>query len=139
MTLKYLLDTNIVSDLARNPQGVIADQISSVGESSVCTSIIVSGELRYGAEKSGSKALVDRVEIILSAIEVLSFTAPADRHYGKLRQQLTTKGTPIGPNDLLIASHALSEKLIIVTANTREFSRVPGLIVENWFSELEKR
>lgn len=135
MALRYLLDTNIVSDLVRNPQGMIADRITAVGEDSVCTSIIVSGELRFGAEKSSSQALIDRVELILSAIEILPFNEPADRHYGTLRQQLTAMGTLIGPNDLLIAAHALAEGLIIVTANFGEFSRVPGLIVENWLGE----
>ncbi len=132
MSLRYLLDTNMVSDLVRHPQGAVSERIATVGEISVCTSIIVAGELRYGAEKSRSKRLADRVELILSALEVLPFDEPADRHYGKIRQQLSIKGTPIGPNDLLIAAHALEIGLIIATANLREFSRVPGLVVENW-------
>ncbi len=132
MSLRYLLDTNIVSDLVRHPQGVVSERIATVGEISVCTSIMVAGELRYGAEKSRSKRLADRVELILSALEVLPFDEPADRHYGKIRQQLSIKGSPIGPNDLLIAAHALEIGLIIATANLREFSRVPGLVVENW-------
>ena len=72
--------------------------------------------------------------MILSAIEVLAFTEPADRYYGTLRHHLSSKGIVVGPNDLLIAAHALSEGLIVVTANSREFARVPELALENWLS-----
>ena len=135
MALRYLLDTNILSDLIRQPQGTVARRISSVGEATVCTSIIVAAELRFGAEKSGSSKLADRVDLVLSALNVLPLESPADRHYGEVRQQLTRRGTPIGPNDLLIASHALAADLTVVTANAGEFSRVPGLRIENWLSE----
>jgi tRNA(fMet)-specific endonuclease VapC len=130
--LRYSLDTNILSDLIRHPQGNIANKIHAVGESSVCTSIIVAAELRFGAAKSGSSRLTDRVDIALSALEVLPSDSPADRHYADIRQQLTRRGEIIGPNDLLIAAHARSQDLIMITANTREFSRVPQLGVENW-------
>ena len=132
MPLKYLLDTNIVSDLVRQPQGLIAKRIKKVGEGSVCINIIVASELRYGAVKSGSKRLLSQVDLILSAIEILSLEEPVDYHYADIRQHLTLKGTPIGPNDLLIAAHAMERNLTVVTANGREFSRVPGLSVENW-------
>lgn len=132
MPLRYLLDTNILSDLIRHPQGEVADQISSAGEDTVCTSIIVAAELRFGAAKSGSPNLADRVDLILSALDIQALEAPADRHYGKIRQQLTRQGMPIGANDLLIAAQALALDLTVVTANVREFSRVPGLKVENW-------
>ncbi len=132
MPLRYLLDTNILSDLIRHPQGNVADRIAAAGENTVCTSIIVAAELRYGAEKSGSPQLTDRVDLILSALEILALEPPADRHYGQIRQQLTRQGLPIGPNDLLIAAHAVALNLTVVTANAREFSRVPGLKVENW-------
>jgi len=130
--LQYLLDTNILSDLIRKPQGVIANRIAAAGEYAVCTSIVVAAELRFGAAKSGSKKLADRVDLILSALDVLPLEPPADRHYGEIRQLLTRQGTPIGPNDLLIAAHARALKLTAVTANLREFSRVPDLSVENW-------
>ena len=132
MALRYLLDTNIVSDLVRNPQGVISEQINSVGETSVCTSIVVAAELRFGARKSGSEKLIDRVELVLSALDVLSLQPPADKHYAEIRHTLNLQGTPIGPNDLLIAAHALALDLSVVTANTKEFRRVPALGVENW-------
>lgn len=131
-TPAYLLDTNMISDLVRNPQGMVAERIAAAGERNVCTSIVVAAELRYGAAKSGSRSLSDRVDLLLSAIDVLPMKAPADRRYAQLRHHLTRQGTPIGPNDLLIAAHALSEELTLVTANVREFSRVPALQVENW-------
>ena len=73
--------------------------------------------------------------MILSAIDILPLESPADQEYGKLRHYLSRKGTLIGPNDMLIAAQALSSGLIVVTANTGEFSRVPGLNVENWLTE----
>ena len=121
-----------MSDLVRNPGGVVAKQISRVGEDSVCTSIIVAAELRYGALKATSAKLSERVELILSALEILPLEAPADREYAALRHHLSRQGTPIGPNDLLIAAHALAQDLTVVTGNVREFSRVPGLKVKNW-------
>ena len=108
MPLRYLLDTNILSDLIRDPQGTVAKRIASVGEATVCTSIVVAAELRFGAEKSGSRKLADRIDLILSALDVLPLEAPGDRHYAEIRQQLAHQGTPIGPNDLFIAAHAVA-------------------------------
>lgn len=133
MPLRYLLDTNILSDLIRHPQGTIASRIALAGEDTVCTSVIVAAELRFGAMKSGSENLADRVDLILSALDVLPLEPPADRHYGEIRLQLARHGTPIGPNDLLIAAHARALNLTVVTANAREFLRVPDLRVDNWF------
>jgi len=128
----YLLDTNILSDLVRHPQGLIANRIAREGESSVCTSIVVASELRFGACKRASARLTAQVEAILSAIEILPLEEPADQHYGKLRALLEAKGKMIGPNDLLIAAHALALDCSVITANSNEFSRIPGLKVENW-------
>ena len=135
MPLRYLLDTNILSDLIRNPQGTVAARIAKAGEETVCTSIIVAAELRFGAAKSDSNKLADRVDLILSALEILPLEAPADRFYGDVRHHLMRRGIPIGPNDLLIAAHALSMGLTVVTANAGEFARVPGLNVENWLEK----
>ena len=131
-SLAYLMDTNILSDLVRNPQGMVAAQITRAGEDTVCTSIIAAAELRYGAIKSNSAKLAERIDMILSALEILPLETPADHQYASLRHQLTLEGTPIGPNDLLIAAHALANDLTVITANVGEFSRVPGLKVENW-------
>ena len=132
MALRYLLDTNILCDLIRHPQGTVASRIATAGEDTVCTSIVVAAELRFGAIKSGSEKLEQTVDLILSAMEILPLEPPADRHYGELRHHLSHQGMPIGPNDLLIAAHTLAMDLTLVTANTREFSRLPGLKLENW-------
>ena len=129
---RYMLDTNIISDLIRNPQGNAAKRIAKAGETDICTSIIVAAELRYGCARSGSKRLREAVEELLSEITVLPFDVPADAEYGSIRSELEAAGKSIGPNDLLIAAHARAAGAIIVTANVDEFKRVPGLKVENW-------
>ena len=131
---RYMLDTNIISDLIRNPQGKAAKRIAKVGEGSICTSIIVAAELRYGCAKSGSPRLQKAVEDLLGEIDVLPFDAPADAEYGAIRSALETSGTPIGGNDLLIAAHARATDAIVVTANATEFGRVRGLKIENWIA-----
>jgi len=131
---QYLLDTNIISELVKNPQGIVAQKISNIGDSKICTSIIVASEIRFGVEKRQSKKLSQQVEAILSAIEILPFNAPADTHYAKLRADLEKAGTPIGPNDMLIAAHTLSQGLTLVSANEKEFRRVDGLAIENWLA-----
>lgn len=131
----YLLDTNILSDLVRYPQGTVAKRIALEGAKNICTSIVVAGELRFGATKRGSERLTAQLEAILSALEILPLEEPADRRYGELRTYLEKRGTTIGPNDMLIAAHALALDCVVVTANVREFSRVPGLKVENWLQK----
>ncbi|CAN5876595.1 type II toxin-antitoxin system VapC family toxin [soil metagenome] len=130
--MRHLLDTHILSDLVRNPQGRIAARIAEVGEDAVCTSVIVAAELRFGAAKKGSERLTAQLEAILSALEILPFEAPADRTYGEVRARLEAAGTPIGGNDMLIAAHAISLGHIVVTDNEREFGQVAGLQVVNW-------
>ena len=131
---RYMLDTNIVSDLIRNPQGRAAKRIAKLGEDNICTSIIVAAELRYGCAKSGSKRLLKAVEDLLGEINVLPFEVPADTEYGGIRAELEAAGKPIGGNDLLIAAHAYATGATIVTANTGEFKRIRGLKVENWLA-----
>ena len=131
---RYMLDTNIISDLIRNPQGKAAKRIGKAGEDSICTSIIVAAELRYGCAKSGSTRLLKAVEDLLAEIEVLPFDVPADVQYGAIRAELEGTGRPIGSNDLLIAAHAAATDATIVTANANEFRRLRGLKVENWLA-----
>jgi tRNA(fMet)-specific endonuclease VapC len=128
-----MLDTNIISDLIRNPQGRAAKRIAKAGEDNICTSIIVAAELRYGCAKSGSKRLLKAVEDLLGEINVLPFDVPADTEY-RIRAELEAAGKPIGSNDLLIAAHAHAAGATIVTANTDEFKRIRGLKVENWLA-----
>ena len=130
--MRYLLDTNVLSDLVRDPQGRVAQRIRKVGEAQVCTSIIVAAELRYGTAKKGSSRLTSQLDAVLAALEVLPFEAPADAEYGSLRSLLERAGKPIGANDLLIAAQALALGHTIVTDNQREFARVRGLRLENW-------
>lgn len=128
----YLLDTNILSDLIREPQGRVADKIAQVGEDAVATSVIVAAELRFGARKKGSPRLSARVDAILGSLTILPLQPPADAIYGRVRAALEQSGSPIGGNDMLIAAHAMAVARTLVTANVREFERVTELQVVNW-------
>ena len=130
----YSLDTNMLSDLVRHPKGFVAQKIAVVGENEICTSIIVAAELRFGAAKRNSARLSNQVETILAAMLVVPIDVPADREYAELRQLLELSGNSIGPNDLLIAAQARVNEQILVTNNVREFTRIPGLQVENWLA-----
>ena len=132
MSLSHLLDTNVISRLMREPEGVSARHLSQTGDDRVCTSIVVACELRFGAALRGSTRLAEAVERVLDAIPVLTLEQPADEHYASIRDDLQSRGTPIGPNDLLIAAHARCLGLTLVTENEREFLRVRELRVENW-------
>lgn len=131
---RYLLDTNILSDLIRHPHGRVHECLKAVLPAMACTSIVVSSEIHFGLDKRNSKSLRRQAELILNALEILPLEIPADRHYGEIRAELTRRGKRIGQNDLLIAAHARSLGLTLVTANVKEFSRVPGLVVENWLA-----
>ena len=133
---RFLLDTNIVSDVVRRPQGRIAEHIREVGEAQVCTSVIVAAELRYGAAKKGSQRLTAQLAAVLEALDVLPFEPPADAAYGLIRAQLEQAGQVIGANDLLIAAHAVAVGCVLVTDNEAEFARVHGLRRENWLRQL---
>ncbi len=129
---KYLLDTNIVSALVRDPNGPVTRRIARAGEEKVCTSVIVACELRFGAAKKASSRLTEQLDRVLAALPVLALETDADRRCGELRAELERAGTPIGANDMLIAAHALALGLILVTDNVSEFRRVTGLPVKNW-------
>lgn len=130
--MRYLLDTNILSDLIRNPRGSVWLRLDDVPNDRVVTSIIVAGELRYGASKRRSVSLEEKVEQMLRAFAVLPFDRPADAIYGDLRARLERAGRPIGNNDVLIAAQALASDCTLVTDNVREFARIDGLAIENW-------
>ncbi len=127
-----MLDTNAVSDLVRRPDGAVARRATVVEPGTMAVSIVVAAELRYGAERRGSVRLTSQLEAVLSALDTLPLTEPADRHYGMIRSELEQLGRPIGYNDLLIAAHARALGATLVTNNVREFRRVPGLTVEDW-------
>ena len=132
VTMLYLLDTNTLSDLIRQPQGRVADRIEAVGEENVLTSVIVACELRYGAAKRGSRRLTKQVEAVLGALAIRSLESDVEGIYAAIRVALEKKGTPIGAHDMLIAAHARALDAVCVTDNVAEFKRVPSLRVENW-------
>ena len=136
--MKYLLDTNIcIYAIKHKPPEVIKNFLKHNPED-ICVSSITYGELMHGVEKSQA---VERnraaITLFLSSISILPFDNYAAEEYGKVRAELERKGTPIGPMDMLIAGHARSERLILVTNNTREFFRVEDLDleVEDWTKE----
>lgn len=131
-SLRYLLDTNALSEVVKQPAGAVARRIAAAGENSICTSIVVACELRYGAMRKGAPVLNEKIEQLLSGVEILPLDEGVDRRYADLRMQLEQAGQPISAHDMLIAAHALTLGLTMVTANVREFRRVPGLAVENW-------
>ena len=132
MKPRWLLDTNMLSAAIRDPRGPVARRWSQVGTGAVTTSAIVAAELRFGAAKAAHPELARRIAALLQGMAVLPWSPPADAHYAAVRLHLEEQGRMIGPNDLLIAAHALAEGLVVVTANEAEFQRVPELEVENW-------
>jgi tRNA(fMet)-specific endonuclease VapC len=129
---QYLLDTNILSHLIKQPQSTLTKKILALEPDSLCTSIIVACELHYGVEKKGSPQLAAKIELLLNEIDILPLEISAIQHYAALRALLEKQGQVIGSNDMLIAAHALALDVTLVTANIDEFNRVPNLRVENW-------
>jgi len=111
MSMQYMLDSNVLSALIREPRGVVAKRVRGVGEQYLCCSIVVAGEIQFGVENRGSGPLRKKVEDLLATIDVLPLTTPADRNHAELRAHLKRLGTPIGGNDFWIAAHALAEGL----------------------------
>lgn len=127
-----LLDTNIcIHVINARPPGVLERfRQHRMGEIGLCS--VVAAELAYGVAKSGSPRNRQGLEMFLAPLIILPFDEAALWAYGDLRAELERKGTPIGALDTMIASHALSQQSTLVTNNTREFARVPGLALENW-------
>ena len=130
--MRYMLDTNVaIHTIRHRPREVRAKFIAQQGR--MCMSTVTLMELVYGAEKS---AQADRnlrdVEAFASRLTVLPYDREAAVHTGRIRAELARTGMPIGPYDQMIAGHARSLGLIVVSANTREFMRVPGISVEDW-------
>lgn len=131
--MRYLLDTSICIYIAKQkPMGVLA-RLQQLHPGEVGMSIITFLELVYGACKSQQQAAnLQRIEDLERLIPVLPLDTTVSRHCGQMRADLERKGSPIGAYDLLIAAHALSQNLVLVTNNVREFRRVAGLRIENW-------
>lgn len=137
MSSRYLLDTNIISHMMREIDGtasrkfreVVSDELSHP----IYTSVVVDCELRFGLNRKPNERLNRAYERIIAAVEVLPLDSEVVPHYARLRAELETNATPIGPNDALIAAHALALDAILVSADT-EFARIPGLKLENWLA-----
>jgi tRNA(fMet)-specific endonuclease VapC len=128
----YLLDTNILTDLARNPFGACSNRLKQIDNEDVFTSVIVAGEVEFGILKYRAFKLLRQMERIMETIDVQALPLGSVETYSELRVSLETRGQPIGDNDMWIAAHALSEDAILVSNNIKEFSRIPNLKVENW-------
>ena len=130
--LRYLLDTNICIHVLKHKPAAARDRFNRHA-AHLCTSSVVIAELLYGAEKSSRPDdNRDSVEAFATRLEVIPFDQRAATHYGVIRAALEREGMPIGPYDLMIAAHARSLGLTLVTNNTKEFQRVPGLLLEDW-------
>lgn len=132
MTTAFLLDTNAASHIIRFPSGPVASRTLAEAKGTIGLSSIVVSELQFGARKRGSERLAALVEGLLRQFPILPFGEEAARDYADIRHSLEKLGTPIGPMDTLIASHATSLDATLVTNNATEFGRVEGLKVEDW-------
>jgi tRNA(fMet)-specific endonuclease VapC len=132
----YMLDTDISSYIIKQRPISVLERFEATSVDKICLSVVTLAELIYGVERSSStKINLPIVKNFVSCLSVLPWDSSAAECYGKLRTILEQKGTPIGNMDLMIAAHALSEDIIVVTNNTRHFERIPQLQVENWVNE----
>lgn len=139
MSQKYLLDTNIISNMMRDANGMAARRFESVAKEValpyLCTSVVVECELRFGMARKPNPRLDLAYDRVMPSLEILPLSSEVADHYAQVRTALERLGTPIGPNDTLIAAHALALDCTLVTGNEAQFRRVPGLRVENWLVE----
>jgi tRNA(fMet)-specific endonuclease VapC len=136
----YLLDTNIISALMKDRTGAITANVRTwaqrLPDCRLVTSVVVQYELLFGLARHGTSRLQTAYDIQMNQLPVLPLDAAVGPHYARLRTHLENAGTPIGANDTLIAAHALALGATLITADA-EFSRVPGLALENWLSEAQ--
>ena len=128
---RYLLDTNIISHLFRNPGGVIDASLRERAGEEIGTSLVVKAEILYGLEKHGALRAARHLERLLDAITVWPIEEPTERCYARLRAETERGGNPLGTNDLWIAAQSVALDAVVVT-DDRAFLRVPGLKIENW-------
>lgn len=133
--MRYLLDTNVVSNICKFPNGAAASRVRNLEMGDLGTSIIVAAELRFGYMKADSPKLERLIEQTLASFEIAPWETPADFAYARIRTFLERTGRVIGQNDMLIAAHTVALGVTLVTDNEREFVRVPGLKVENWLRD----
>ena len=139
MSQKYLLDTNIISNMMRDANGMAARRFERVAKEvelpHLCTSVVVECELRFGMTRKPNPRLELAYDRVMESLEILPLGSEVADHYAQIRTALERHGTPICPNDMLIAAHALALDCTLVTGNEAEFSRVSGLRVENWLEK----
>ena len=131
----YLLDTNIISDIAKNPGGKAAQRFAALSSEEVCTSIVVSAEVLFGLESGAGAQTQKSMRAVLDGLLILNLEAPVDRIYAETRAAMSKIGKAVTPNDMFIAAHALAIGATVVTAD-QAFQMVPGLKVENWLHPL---
>jgi tRNA(fMet)-specific endonuclease VapC len=129
--MRYLLDTDSVSYALRG-QGDVGERIKKQRPSELCISAITVAELRFGADRTGSRKLHGLIDVFASALEVAPFDDVAAAEFGRIASLLAERGTPIGEFGVLIAAHAVALRCTLVTNNARHFAKVPGLSLENW-------
>jgi tRNA(fMet)-specific endonuclease VapC len=128
-----MLDTNICIYIIKNSPVAVRQKFEAISARDLVLSMVTFAELRYGAEKSQSKArALEKIEQLTKTIEIADMNEAAAEHYAHIRASLESQGKPIGNNDLWLAAHARANGWVLVTNNTREFCRVEGLVVENW-------
>lgn len=127
-----MLDTNVCSYLLRERPASVLQRFRDLPIDQIAISAVVAAELRFGVVKRQASTLQRTLDHFLVGLQILPWPVSATGHYAEVRADLERRGTPIGGMDLLIAAHALAEAAILVTHNTREFERVPGLRLEHW-------
>jgi tRNA(fMet)-specific endonuclease VapC len=132
MSIRFLLDTNTVSFHIRQSSAALQRRFHATPADQVGLSVVTEMEVRYGLARNPALRIAPLVEEFLAGITILPLTSEAASHYARVRAELDRRGTPIGPMDLLIASHALALKATLITTELREFRRVRGLRCENW-------
>jgi len=134
--MRYMLDTNICIYIIKGKPSCVAGRILECEPGEIVISSICYSELMAGVEKSSCPEK-NRIALMrfLTSIPILAYDGLSGDYYGRIRADLERKGTPIGPMDQLIAAHAMAEGCVLVTNNTREFERIPGLELENWAEE----
>lgn len=127
----YMLDTNVISDIAKNPTGLAARRFAELSSDEMCTSIVVSAEVLFGFENGASNETRKAMTAVLEAISILNLEPPVDRVYAQTRASMSKIGKAVTPNDMFIAAHALTIDAVVVT-DDQAFRFVPGLKIENW-------
>ncbi len=127
----FMLDTDISSYILKRRPVALVEKFEKYGET-LNVSVITAAELHFGAEKAGRPKLTELVEGYLDRLAILDWTSDVTHHYARIRSELERSGKPIGNMDILIAAHAVSQEMIVVTNNLKHFSNVPGLTVEMW-------